>query len=293
MCCASWLHAQYCLASVRLTEHSPQQRVSERENSIRRCLGRWTRGASPVHHFSLSCHRCGNGWAQVQRVKCSSVFPHAHLSGRVLGTSVFLRGDDNEWVMARRAASFKLWCCCALGSQMWTWPLASDGTSLQRRVNQLLTRFLVKIASNVWWKWTLPKLREVNWTVILNKSYLTPKSKRNYNSLQLMKKWFGDVLSSHKNENKLIYRHPQAMQDVDELVSSSEQIWRNVALHHLLMDPLQWMGAVRMRVQTVDKDITMIYTTPVHQLTSCDSKIRVFETNPSFRGFKLQTIASS
>ncbi len=85
-----------------------------------------------------------------------------------------------------------------------------------------------------------------------------------------MKTWFGDVLSSHKNENKLIYMHPQAMQDIDEFVSSSEQIWRNVALHHLLMDPLQWMGAVRMRVQTADKDITMIYTTPVLQLTSCD-----------------------
>ncbi len=38
--------------------------------------------------------------------------------------------------------------------------------------------------------------------------------------------------------------------DADEFISSSEQIWRNVALHHLLvMDPLQWMGAVRMSVQ--------------------------------------------
>ncbi len=30
------------------------------------------------------------------------------------------------------------------------------------------------------------------------------------------------------------------------------------------MDPLQWMGAVRMRVQTADKNITIIHTTPVH-----------------------------
>ncbi len=29
------------------------------------------------------------------------------------------------------------------------------------------------------------------------------------------------------------------------------------------MDPLQWMGAVRMRVQTADKNITIIHTTPV------------------------------
>ncbi len=27
---------------------------------------------------------------------------------------------------------------------------------------------------------------------------------------------------------------PQAIQDVDEFVSSSEEIWRNIAVHHLL-----------------------------------------------------------
>ncbi len=30
------------------------------------------------------------------------------------------------------------------------------------------------------------------------------------------------------------FTHPQAIQDVDEFVLSPEQIWRNVALHHLL-----------------------------------------------------------
>ncbi len=30
------------------------------------------------------------------------------------------------------------------------------------------------------------------------------------------------------------YSHRQAMQDVDEFVSLLEQIWRNVALYHLL-----------------------------------------------------------
>ncbi len=45
---------------------------------------------------------------------------------------------------------------------------------------------------------------------------------------------------------------PQAIQDV--FVSSLEQTLRNVILYHLLInDPLQWMGAVRMRVQTADK----------------------------------------
>ncbi len=39
------------------------------------------------------------------------------------------------------------------------------------------------------------------------------------------------------------------------------------------------MGAVRMRVQTADKNITIIHTTPVHQLISCEA--HVCKTNPS------------
>ncbi len=31
------------------------------------------------------------------------------------------------------------------------------------------------------------------------------------------------------------------------------------------MDPLQWMGAVRLWVKTADKDITIIHTTQIHQ----------------------------
>ncbi len=31
------------------------------------------------------------------------------------------------------------------------------------------------------------------------------------------------------------------------------------------MDPLQWMGAVSMRVQTANKNITIIHTATVHQ----------------------------
>ncbi len=51
------------------------------------------------------------------------------------------------------------------------------------------------------------------------------------------------------------YTHPQAIKDVDKFVSSSEQVWREI-YHYITcsaMDPLQWMGAVRMRVQTADK----------------------------------------
>ncbi len=39
------------------------------------------------------------------------------------------------------------------------------------------------------------------------------------------------------------------------------------------------MGAVRMRVQTADKNITIIHTTPVHQLTSGENKSCVFVQN--------------
>ncbi len=74
------------------------------------------------------------------------------------------------------------------------------------------------------------------------------------------------------------FTHPQAIQDVNEFVSSLEQIWRNLALHHLLTNRLQWMGAVRMRVQTTDENITIIHNlTPVHQLMSCEVKSYMFK----------------
>ncbi len=47
------------------------------------------------------------------------------------------------------------------------------------------------------------------------------------------------------------------------------------------MDALQWMGAIRMRAQTADKNITIIHTTSVHQLTSCDVKSCMFVRNKS------------
>ncbi len=42
---------------------------------------------------------------------------------------------------------------------------------------------------------------------------------------------------------------PSDIQDVVEFVSSSEQIWRNLASP---IDPLQPMGAVKIKVQTAD-----------------------------------------
>ncbi len=55
------------------------------------------------------------------------------------------------------------------------------------------------------------------------------------------------------------------------------------------MDPLQWMGAVRMRVQTADKNIKIIHTILVHQLMSCEVKTCVFVRNKSIKAF-FQTI---
>ncbi len=56
------------------------------------------------------------------------------------------------------------------------------------------------------------------------------------------------------------------------------QIWKD-CITCSRKDPLQWMGAVRKRVQTADKNITIIHTTPVQQLTSCEVKSCVFVRN--------------
>ncbi len=80
-----------------------------------------------------------------------------------------------------------------------------------------------------------------------------------------------------RNGSPKKYTHPQAIQEVDEFVSSSEQFGE--IEHYItctLMDPLQSMGAIRMRVQTADKNSTIIHTTPVHQLMSCEMKSCVF-----------------
>ncbi len=66
------------------------------------------------------------------------------------------------------------------------------------------------------------------------------------------------------------------------------QVWRNVALH-----PLQWMGAVRMRVQTADKNITIIHTTPVHQLMSWEAKSCVLIRNKSISVFNFKRLLPS
>ncbi len=74
------------------------------------------------------------------------------------------------------------------------------------------------------------------------------------------------------------FTQPQAIQNVDEFISSSEQIW--ITCPPMDQINLQRMGAVRMRVQTGDKNIT-IRETPVHQLIPCEAKICIIAWNKS------------
>ncbi len=57
------------------------------------------------------------------------------------------------------------------------------------------------------------------------------------------------------------------------------------------MDALQWMGAVRMRVRTADKNITIITREihATHRLTSCEVKICLFVRNKSIIKMHLKT----
>uniref|UniRef100_A0A8C2IY86 Uncharacterized protein n=1 Tax=Cyprinus carpio TaxID=7962 RepID=A0A8C2IY86_CYPCA len=64
----------------------------------------------------------------------------------------------------------------------------------------------------------------------------------------------GVITNKIKNCQK--FTHPQAIQDVNEFVSSSEQICRNLALHHLLTIG---SSAVNELIKTADENITIIH----------------------------------
>ncbi len=71
------------------------------------------------------------------------------------------------------------------------------------------------------------------------------------------------------------------MQDVDEFVSLSEQIWRNLSLHHLLtIGSFAVNGCRQIESQQLiehHNNPQVIHTTPVHQLS--EVKICVFVWN--------------
>ncbi len=66
------------------------------------------------------------------------------------------------------------------------------------------------------------------------------------------------------------------------LINSFHHQNRFGEIHHYItfstMDPLQWMGAVS-KSATADKNITIIHTTPVHQLPSSEEKSCMFAKN--------------
>ncbi len=73
---------------------------------------------------------------------------------------------------------------------------------------------------------------------------------------------------SPKNKNKKCWKctHPEAIQDVDEFVST------NLEKHSITcspVDPLQWMGAVRIRVQTVKKYTQLFTSQDINGLEWC------------------------
>ncbi len=74
----------------------------------------------------------------------------------------------------------------------------------------------------------------------------------------------------------------QAIQDVDEFISSSEQIWRNLALNHLLTNGSsysEWVPSEWESKQLIKTSV--IHPTPVHRSTSC-AKSCVFVRKKSF-----------
>ncbi len=68
--------------------------------------------------------------------------------------------------------------------------------------------------------------------------------------------------------------YPQAIQDVDEFVSSSQQIWEKFSITSLALQWMlcsEWVPSEWESKQLI-KNITVIHTTPVHQWMKCWGK---------------------
>ncbi len=75
----------------------------------------------------------------------------------------------------------------------------------------------------------------------------------------------------------LNFTHPQYNQNVDEFGSSSDPILISFTHQWILCSewvPSEW-------AQTADRNITIIHTSSVHQLTSWEAKSCMFVTNKS------------
>ncbi len=93
-------------------------------------------------------------------------------------------------------------------------------------------------------------------------------------------------------------RDPQIIQDVDETVSSMEQIWRNLALQNLPSNRSSAVNGCHQneRLNSWEKhynNTQLIQTIPVHQLTSWEVESWVFVMNKyiimMFKLFELWT----
>ncbi len=78
--------------------------------------------------------------------------------------------------------------------------------------------------------------------------------------------------------------HSPAIQDVNEFVSSSEQIQRNVVLHHLHTNGSSAVNECRQNESRNSwykhhSNPQVIHTTPVHQLMTCEVKSCMFVRN--------------
>ncbi len=91
------------------------------------------------------------------------------------------------------------------------------------------------------------------------------------NTIFFTKPWHDtdDKEISHP-KTEICWKFIQAMPDVDEFVSSSEQIWRNVALHHLFTSGSSTVNGCRQNEK--HENITIIHTSPVHKWMPCEVK---------------------
>ncbi len=83
------------------------------------------------------------------------------------------------------------------------------------------------------------------------------------------------------------FTHPQAIQDVDEFVFSSEQIWRNLELDHLLISRSTAMNGCRQNAHIADKNITIINNKSIIMFPPVSIPVVLSHQNPLTYMFRM------
>ncbi len=82
--------------------------------------------------------------------------------------------------------------------------------------------------------------------------------------------------------------HPQKIQDIDELVSSSEQIWRNVAVNHLLTNGPSAVNGREckqlIKIQPIASELK--YESSIHNKTSSSETVISSESGEEYAQIK-------